>query len=472
VSTLFRHLPAMDQALAALAADTSQAGVALRAMPRPLIKDLASAFLDLVREEIRAGAFGEAAQLSLDALYPRLLAYVRQGARPLFRRVLNATGVVVHTNMGRSLLAPEAVAAVTAAAAHYSNLEFDLKTGERGSRYSHVEALLCRLTGAEAALVVNNNAAAVLIVLDTLCKGREVVVSRGQLVEIGGSFRIPEVMARSGAILREVGATNRTHLRDYESAIGSQTAALMKVHTSNFRLTGFVKEAPLPELKALAATYGLPVIEDLGSGSLLRFDGLPGEPTVQEAVAEGADVVSFSGDKVLGGPQAGIIVGRREIIERIKRNQLNRALRIDKMTLAALEATLRLYLDPELAKERVPTLARMTRSLVSLRAQASKLGALLRRHLSARLDIGIRPGVSRVGGGAFPEADLPTALVTLAPLPETNLSVEGLRMALLSTDPPLVGRVEDGALCLDPRTLALDEHPLVLAALRQALGDI
>jgi len=472
VSTLFRHLPAMDQALAALAADKTNAGAALRAMPRPLIKDLVNAFLDLVREEIRAGAFAEAAQLSLDALYPRLLAYVRQGARPLFRRVLNATGVVVHTNMGRSLLASEAAAAVASAAAHYSNLEFDLKTGERGSRYSHVEALLCRLTGAEAALVVNNNAAAVLIVLDTLCKGREVVVSRGQLVEIGGSFRIPEVMARSGAILREVGATNRTHLRAYESAIGSQTAALMKVHTSNFRLTGFVKEVPLPELKALAATYGLPVIEELGSGSLLRFDGLPSEPTVQEAVAEGADVVSFSGDKVLGGPQAGIIVGRREIIERIKKNQLNRALRIDKMTLAALEAPLRLYLDPELARQRVPTLAMMTKSLVSLRAQASKLGALQRRHLAERLDIGIRPGVSRVGGGAFPEADLPTALVTLAPLPETNLSVEGLRMALLSTDPPLVGRVEDGALCLDPRTLAPDEHALVLAALRQALGDI
>jgi L-seryl-tRNA(Ser) seleniumtransferase len=216
VSTLFRHLPAMDQALAALAADTSQAGAALRAMPRPLVKDQVNAFLDLVREEIRAGAFSEAAQLSLDALYPRLLAFVRRGARPCFRRVLNATGVVVHTNMGRSLLAPEAVAAVTAAAARYSNLEFDLKTGERGSRYSHVEALLCRLTGAEAALVVNNNAAAVLIVLDTLCRGREVIVSRGQLVEIGGSFRIPEVMARSGAILREVGATNRTHLRDYE----------------------------------------------------------------------------------------------------------------------------------------------------------------------------------------------------------------------------------------------------------------
>lgn len=470
MTALFRHLPAVDQALGALASDRSRAAAFLSGVPRPQLKDLVNAFLDLVREEIRAGAFAEAGQLSLAALYPRLLAYARQFSRPRFRRVLNATGVVIHTNMGRSLLAAEAVEAVAAAAAHYSNLEFDLATGERGSRYSHVEELLCRLTGAEAALVVNNNAAAVLIVLDTLCKGREVIVSRGQLVEIGGSFRIPEVMAKSGCILREVGATNRTHLRDYEAAIGQNTAAIMKVHTSNFRMQGFVKEVGLPELKALASTFGLPVIEDLGSGSLRRFeaDGLPGEPTAQDAVAQGADVVSFSGDKVLGGPQAGIIVGTREFIERIKKNPLNRALRIDKMTLAALEATLRLYLDPELARERVPTLAMMTRSLVSLRAQAARLSGLLRRHLAGRLAVSVRPGVSRVGGGAFPECDLPTALVALVP---ADMGVEALRRALLATDPPLVGRVEDGALCLDPRTLSATEHPLVLSALRQALGE-
>ncbi len=467
---LFRHLPAVDQALAALAADRSPAASFLAGIPRPLVKDLVNGFLDLVRAEIRAGAFAEAAQLSLDALYPRLLAFVRTGSRPRFRRVLNATGVVIHTNMGRSLLAEEAVQAVAGAAAHYSNLEFDLATGERGSRYSHVEELLCRLTGAEAALVVNNNAAAVLIVLDTLCKGREVIVSRGQLVEIGGSFRIPEVMAKSGCILREVGATNRTHLRDYQGAIGQNTAALMKVHTSNFRIQGFVKEVPLPELKALAATFGLPVIEDLGSGSLRRFeaDGLPGEPTAQDAVAQGADVVTFSGDKVLGGPQAGIIVGTREVIDRIKKNPLNRALRIDKLTLAALEATLRLYLDPELARERIPTLEMMTRPLDRLRGQARRLAALLKKNLSGRLAVSVRAGVSRVGGGAFPECDLPTALVALAP---ADMSVEDLRQALLATDPPLVGRVEDGALCLDPRTLKTAEHPLVLSALRQALGE-
>lgn len=469
MSTLFRHIPAVDQALFALCADQSVAGSAFRAAPRPQLKELVNAFLDLLREEIRAGAVTDASQLALPALTPRLTAYVRQGLRPRFRRVLNATGVVIHTNMGRSLLAAEAVAAVASAAAHYSNLEFDLATGERGSRYSHVEELLCRLTGAEAGLVVNNNAAAVLLVLDTLCKGREVIVSRGQLVEIGGSFRIPEVMAKSGAILCEVGATNRTHLRDYESAITSDTAAIMKVHTSNYRMIGFVKEVPLCELKTLAGSYGLPVIEDLGSGSLLRFeaDGLPGEPTAQESIAEGADIVTFSGDKVLGGPQAGIIVGRREIIERIKKNQLNRALRIDKLTLAALEATLRLYLDPDLARERVPTLAMMTRPLLSLRAQASRLAGLVRKHLSQSLEIGVRAGSSRVGGGAFPEADLPTALVCLKPV---SGSVEGLRVALLSTDPPLVGRVEDDALCLDPRTLDTSEHSLVLSALRQALG--
>ncbi len=473
MTQLFRHLPAVDQCLDALAADRSHLAKALRPAPRPLVKDLVNAFLDLVREEIRAGAFAKDAQLALPALYPRLLAYVVQGARPRFRRVVNATGVVVHTNLGRSLLAPEAVAAVAEAAAHYSNLEFDLTTGERGSRYAHVEELLCRLTGAEAALVVNNNAAAVLLVLDTLCKGREVIVSRGQLVEIGGSFRIPEVMSKSGCVLREVGATNRTHLRDYEAAIGSDTAALMKVHTSNFRQVGFVKEVPLCELKTLAGTFGLPVIEDLGSGSLLRLeaDGLPGEPTAAEAVAEGADVVTFSGDKVLGGPQAGIIVGRRDFIERIKKNPLNRALRIDKLTLAALAATLRLYLDPGLAKNRVPTLAMMTRSLVSLRAQASRLAGLLRKNLGDRLDVSVRRGTSRVGGGAFPEADLPTALVTLSPCAGTDLSVDGLRQALLATDPPVVARVEEGGLCLDPRTLDPSEHALVLAALRQALGQ-
>jgi L-seryl-tRNA(Ser) seleniumtransferase len=467
LSSLFRHLPSVDAALAALALEPDFAR-----LPRPLLKDLVNRFLDLCREEIRSGSATRAADLALKALTPRLTAYVRSHSRPRFRRVLNATGVVAHTNLGRSLLADAAVQAVAAACAHYSNLEFDLATGRRGSRYSHVEELLCRLTGAEAALVVNNNAAAVLIVLETLAKGREVIVSRGQLVEIGGSFRIPEVMAKSGAFLREVGATNRTHLRDYEGAVTSETAAFLRVHTSNYRIQGFTSEVPLKELRVLGDRYGLPVLEDLGSGSLCDFagTGLSGEPTVQSVVADGADVVTFSGDKVLGGPQAGIIVGRREAIETIKRNPLNRAVRIDKMTLAALEATLRLYLDPELARREVPTLRMIAAPEATLKTQAGRLARLLRQELGGRLDIRTRKGVSRVGGGAFPEQDLPTVLVAL--VPASGVAVEALREALLGTDPPLVGRVEGEALCLDPRTLDTKEFGLAARALAQALDRL
>lgn len=443
----------------------------IAALPRPLVKDLADAFLNLCREEIRSGAITTPEQLGLDVLLPRLTAYVRAQARPHFRRVLNATGVVVHTNLGRSTLAKSAIDAVAEACGHYSNCEFDLSTGQRGSRYSHVEKILCDITGAEAALVVNNNAAAVFIMLETLAKGKEVIVSRGQLVEIGGSFRIPEVMKKSGATLHEVGATNRTHVRDYENAINDQTGALMRVHTSNFRIVGFTKEVSLPEMRALGDKYDLPVIEDLGSGSLysLKGDGLLGEPTVQEVVAQGADLVSFSGDKVLGGPQAGIIVGRKKYVDLIKKNQINRALRIDKMTLAALEATLRLYLDMDVARHEVPTLRMITASQESLKAKARRLSAAIRAELGDVATTGLKKGVSRVGGGAFPEYDLPGTLVTLA---VDGISPEELRMALLDTDPPLVARIEDDAFLLDPRTLASNELKLAAKALRQAVDTL
>jgi L-seryl-tRNA(Ser) seleniumtransferase len=466
MSQLFRHLPSMAQVLAGLDDDAE-----IATLPRPLVKEHANGFLDLCREEIRAGIIADKGALALAALMPRLTAYVRSRSRSHFRRVLNGTGVVIHTNLGRSLLARSAIEAVAEACAHYSNCEFDLTTGKRGSRYSHVEKILCDITGAEAALVVNNNAAAVFIMLETLARGREVVVSRGQLVEIGGSFRIPDVMAKSGAILREVGATNRTHVHDYERAIGDETAALMRVHTSNFRMIGFTKEVSLPEMRALGDRYGLPVIEDLGSGTLyaLAGDGLLGEPTVQQVVAQGADVVSFSGDKVLGGPQAGIIVGRKEYVDRIKRNPINRAVRIDKMTLAALEATLRLYLDMDVARREVPTLRMITASQESLRSKARRLADAVRAELGDMAEVSMRKGFSRVGGGAFPEYDLPGTLVTVNLV---GISADALRDALLDTDPPLVARIEDDVFLLDPRTLASSELKLAASALRQAVDTI
>ncbi|GAB6060125.1 L-seryl-tRNA(Sec) selenium transferase [Desulfonatronum parangueonense] len=465
MSELFRLLPSVDLILHRIDEAEHYAH-----LPRPLLKDLVNVFLDRLRADIRSGRIADPGQLDWAALQAPLLAFLERSSRPHFRRVINATGVVVHTNLGRSLLAQQAVEAVTEACAFYSNLEFSLDTGQRGSRYAHVEELLCKLTGAEAGLVVNNNAAAVLLMLDTLAKGREVVVSRGQLVEIGGSFRIPDVMAKSGAVLREVGATNRTHLHDYERAIGPETAALLKVHTSNFRIIGFQKEVSLRDMVALGARHGLPVLEDLGSGNLFDFTpyGLDHEPTVQETVASGADVVTFSGDKVLGGPQAGIIVGRKEYIDPIKKNPMNRALRIDKMTLAALEATLRLYLDPESARKEIPTLRMITASAEELKRQADKLARVLRRVLGGEAEVRLLPGASRVGGGAYPERDLPTTLVAIRPS-NPNLGVEMLRDRLLETDPPLVGRIEQDALCLDPRTLAAKEHALVARALAAAL---
>ncbi|MFP5257875.1 MAG: L-seryl-tRNA(Sec) selenium transferase [Acidobacteriota bacterium] len=466
MQNLFRLLPPVDAVLAALGDDAG-----LAALPRAMVRDAVTAFLDGLRDDIRAGRLTDPAQLDHALLYAQCARCVTAATRPHLRRVLNATGVVVHTNLGRSLLAPEAVTAAAEACLRYSNLEFDLATGERGSRYSHVVDILRTLTGAEDSLVVNNNAAAVLIVLETLAKGREVVVSRGQLVEIGGSFRIPEVMAKSGAILREVGATNRTHPRDYENAVGPDTAALLKVHTSNYRIVGFTKEVSLAELVAIGRRRGLPVIEDLGSGNLTDFTGmgLPGEPTVQQAVADGADVVTFSGDKVLGGPQAGIIVGRAEHIAAIRKNPLNRAIRIDKMTLAALEATLRLYRDPQRAKAMIPTVAMITAAPEALAKKARKLAAILKKSLAGRYAVATKPGASRVGGGAFPERDLPTTLVALTPLAGAP-SPDALRERLLATDPPLVARTQDDALLLDPRTLAEDELKLVAAVLVQALG--
>ena len=463
---LFRALPSVDVCLTGLEQTVPEL---CAATPRPLLRDLVNRFLDEQRDAIRYGTVTVPDELRIDALLPALVSFATKEANPRFRRVLNGTGVVIHTNMGRSVLAREAVEAIVRACSGYSNLELDLNTGERGTRYAHVEKLLCTLTGAEAALVVNNNAAAVLITMDTLCSGGEVVVARGQLVEIGGSFRIPDVMERSGATLREVGCTNRVHPRDYEQAINENTVALMRVHTSNYRIVGFHCDVPVEELTSIAHGHGLPLIEDLGSGSFLDFSssGLPGEPTVRSVVAAGADVVTFSGDKVLGGPQAGIIVGRKEVVARIKSNPLNRALRIDKMTLAALEATLRLYLDEALARRRIPTIAMMTAAPAELRRRAMRLAARLRRSCGEKLRVELVEGESRVGGGSFPENGLPTTLVRLEP---QTCTPEQLKTRLLSVSTPLIGRLEGHAFLLDPRTLADEEFSTVAAVTAEALA--
>ncbi|WP_298069147.1 L-seryl-tRNA(Sec) selenium transferase [uncultured Mailhella sp.] len=462
MQALFRALPSADACLALLERSFPEAAHdTLLACCRGVLDDL--------RAAVRERRVTSPEELSLPAISGLLRASAARACAPRLRRVLNGAGVVVHTNLGRSTLAREAQEAVALAARDYCNLEFDLDSGERGSRTALVEGLICELTGAEAALVVNNNAAAVLLMLDTLCKGGEAVLSRGQLVEIGGSFRIPDVMVRSGAILREVGTTNRTHLSDYAEAINEQTRAVLWVHPSNFRVIGFHSAVSPAELAGLAHSRGLPLLEDLGSGSLLDLSpwGLRDEPAVPGVLRSGVDVVTFSGDKVLGGPQAGIIAGKKRFLDAMKKNQLLRALRCGKLTLAALEATLRLYRDPERACRSIPTLRRLTMRCEVLHARAEALLALLAPALGGLAEVRLEDGESRVGGGAFPEQGLPTELVSVRPL---EMSAAALRARLLAGDPPLIGRLEHDWFQIDPRTLEDEDFPDVTRVLGEALS--
>jgi len=450
-----RKLPSIDKLLRD---ETSRSLV--QAYSHDLTVEALRQALDAARQAILAG---EPAPTEHE-LVSQSRGILKKRLRPTLRWVINATGVIIHTNLGRALLSPAARAAMDQAARSYSNLEYDLEAGQRGSRYVHAQDLLCRLTGAEAALVVNNNAGAVLLTLGALARGREVIISRGQLVEIGGGFRIPDVMKQSGALLVEVGATNRTHLRDYEAAVTDQTAMLLRAHRSNFRMTGFVTEPTLAEMADLAHRRGLLLGDDLGSGTLLDTTdyGLSHEPTIQESLAAGADVVSCSGDKLLGGPQAGIILGQADIIAQLRRFPLTRALRVDKTTLAGLQATLLHYIKGEATRE-VPVWRMIATPLEALAARAE---AWSRQLTAAGLQPDIIEGRSAVGGGSLPGETLPTWLVALS-----GSSPERLSRALRRANPPVIARVEDERLVLDPRTVQPPEEEtlldIVIAAARE-----
>ncbi len=403
----------------------------------PLAVNAARSVIAQAREEIRAG-------VDPGDLATRLREELASARRPALRRVLNATGVLVHTNLGRAPIAAAALEHAVSVSRGYSNLEFDLREGSRGSRQDHVASIVRRLTGAEAAIVVNNNAGAMLLALAALAEGREVIVSRGELIEIGDGFRIPDVLARSGARLVEVGTTNRTRAEDYERAVNDRTALLLRVHQSNFRVVGFAERPAAKELAAVAARRSVPLLDDLGSGALVD---LHDEPTARAALAEGADLVCFSGDKLLGGPQAGIVAGRADLVERLRHHPLHRALRIDKLGLAALEGTLLLYLDPERALAEVPVLRMLHESSATIRARAERLAASVGGE--------VEETVGRVGGGALPLAELPSFACAVE---------EALAAPLREHEPPVVGIVRDGRLLLDCRTLTDDEVDEVAAA--------
>ncbi len=442
---LLKALPKVDECIAMLKNDSASD------IPSRILKTVVQNSIEQEREKILREA-PDCRELQLEEWMKIFQRNIAIKLSPHFKRVINGTGVVIHTNLGRSVLSKKTTEHLALAGGYYSNLEYNLETGKRGSRYSLVEDVICELTGAEAALVVNNNAAAVFIALDTLAKDKEVIVSRGQLVEIGGSFRIPDVMEKSGAFLKEVGATNRTHLYDYERAINENTALLLRVHTSNFRIIGFTSDVSAEEMVTLARENNLATMEDLGSGSLIDLSqfGFPKEPTVQQIVGAGVDVVTFSGDKLLGGPQAGIIVGKKAVISKIKRNPLNRALRIDKFTLSSLESVLREYFDLSLAIKNIPTLAMLTITSAELKKRAQKIQRLLRTRIEAKCKIKIVPTISRVGGGALPEIGIESWAVDLEPL-KMKLSIFESQLRHLPI--PLIGRIENDRFLLDVRTV-------------------
>ncbi|MBD9375060.1 L-seryl-tRNA(Sec) selenium transferase [Rhizobium sp. ARZ01] len=464
IQAALRRLPSVDLVL-----QSAQACEPMARFGRAAMIDAARQALATLREAVKAGA----PPLSANAVAERAVALLETAARSTLSPLFNLTGTVLHTNLGRAALAEAAIEAASIVMREAVALEFDLATGKRGERDVHLRDLVCELTGAEDATIVNNNAAAVLLVLNSLALGKDAIVSRGELIEIGGAFRMPDIMTRAGARLVEVGTTNRTHPRDYADAINDQTGLVLKVHTSNYRIEGFTREVDAAELAVIAKEKGVPLVNDLGSGTLtdLTAFGLSHEPTVREAVAEGADIVTFSGDKLLGGPQGGFIVGRRDLLARINKNPMKRALRVDKIRLAALEATLKLYRDPERLAERLPTMRFLSRKTDEIRALAERLSAAIRPMLGPDFDVGAVHCQSQIGSGALPLSTIASAGLTIAPKDGSGSALASLAAALRRLPMPVIGRVERGALILDLRCLEDEERFIAnLSSLSAEMG--
>lgn len=457
---LLTALPSVDEIL------RSNQGVQwLKVYSRRYVIQAIRDMIDSRRKEILKG-------LTLDTSEESMMAEIENTVEKLssysLRPLINATGIVIHTNLGRSLLPEKAIENITKVSGSYSNLEYDLKAGKRGKRYSHVVRVLREVTEAEDALIVNNNAGAVFLCLNALSKGKEAIVSRGELVEIGGSFRMPEVMSASGAILREVGTTNKTHLHDYERAINDNTALIVKVHKSNFKVMGFVDEVSVEDLVSLGKRYQIPVMFDLGSGCLIDLKpfGIHNEPVVKDIVNSGVDIMTFSGDKLLGGPQGGVIVGKKEYVEKIQKNPLTRAMRIDKLTLAGFEATLMEYIDEEKAIKNVPTLRMLLQRPEEIKERAKKIAKRLKKEIKDS-QITVMADTSRAGGGSLPELDFPTYVVTVR---SDNVSVNELEERLRNGNPPIISRIKEGSLIIDARTIRAQDLDDLVKGIKSALS--
>ncbi|HKZ56495.1 MAG TPA: L-seryl-tRNA(Sec) selenium transferase [Thermodesulfovibrionales bacterium] len=457
---LLTTLPSVDEIL------RSNQGVQwLNVYPRRYVIQAIRDVIDSRRKEILKGFISD---ISEESMMAEIVNTIEKLSSYSLRPLINATGIVIHTNLGRSILSEKSLENIKKVSGSFSNLEYDLKAGKRGKRYTHVIRVLKEVTGAEDALIVNNNAAAVFLCLNTLSKGKEAIVSRGELVEIGGSFRMPEVMSASSAILREVGTTNKTHLHDYERAINDNTALIVKVHKSNFRVSGFVDEVSVEDLVSLGRRYQIPVMFDLGSGCLIDLKpfGIHDEPVVRDIVSTGIDITTFSGDKLLGGPQGGIIVGRKEYIEKIQKNPLTRAMRIDKLTLAGFEATLMEYIEEEKAIENIPTLRMLLQKPEVIRERAKRIAKRLKREIKD-VQITVMADTSRAGGGSLPELDFPTYVVTIR---SDNVSVNEFEERLRNGNPPIISRIKEGSMIIDARTIRTQDLDDLIKGIKSALS--